>query len=175
MEKDLSSPSVLNDEINFLKNDMKTLQDTLNASWFNGSSEAKQIIQDQINADKAVLAYLTGQDQDTQQTSSTSSKKNDVKTAVKKESSNSGNDVKKNVAKVTADVKHQATVSTKAAKQTQPTVSTEKMVTKQTTADSATKKASMPQTGETNDAGILATIGALTIAAAGVFLFQKRG
>lgn len=158
MEKDLSSSSELNDEINFLKNDMKTLQDTLNASWFNGSSEAKQIIQDQINADKAVLAYLTGQDQDTQQTSSTSSKKNDVKTAVKKESSNGGNDVKKNVAKVTADVKHQATVST------------EKMVTKQTTADSATKKALMPQTGETNDAGILATI-----AAAGAFLFQKRG
>ena len=64
--KDLSSPSELKDEINFLKNDMKSLQDTLNASWFNGSPEAKQIMQDQINADKAVLAYLTGQGQDTQ-------------------------------------------------------------------------------------------------------------
>lgn len=161
--KDLSSSSELNDEINFLKNDMKTLQDTLNASWFNGSSEAKQIIQDQINADKAVLAYLTGQDQDTQQTSSTSSKKNDVKTSVKKESNNSGNGVKKNVVKVSTDVKYQATVSAN------------KTATKQTTSGSATKKVSMPQTGETNDAGILATIGALTIAAAGAFLFRKRG
>lgn len=84
-----------------------------------------------------------------------------MKTFVKKESSNNSNGVKKNVAKVTTDVKHQATISTK--------------VAKQTTANSATKKASMPQTGETNDAGILATIGALTIAAAGAFLFRKRG
>ena len=37
------------------------------------------------------------------------------------------------------------------------------------------KKASMPQTGEANNAGILAGIGALTIAAAGAFLFRKRG
>lgn len=173
--KDLSSPSELNDEINFLKNDMKSLQDTLNASWFNGSPEAKQIMQDQINADKAVLAYLTGQGQDTQSATSTPSKKNDVKTFVKKESSNNSNGVKKNVAKATTDVKHQATVSTKATKQTQTTVSAEKTITKQTTVNSATKKASMPQTGETNDAGILATIGALTIAAAGAFLFRKRG
>lgn len=62
--KDLSTLSELKDEINFLKNDMKSLKDTLNASWFNGSPEAKQIMQDQINADKAILAYLTGQDQD---------------------------------------------------------------------------------------------------------------
>ncbi|KRM53494.1 LPXTG cell wall anchor domain-containing protein [Ligilactobacillus araffinosus] len=159
--KDISGQSGLNDAINFFKNDMKSLQDTLNASWFNGSSEAKQIIQDQINADKAVLAYLTGQD--TQQTSSTSLKKNDVKTSVKKESNNSGNGVKKDVVKVSTDIKRQATVSAN------------KTTTKQTTSDSATKKASMPQTGETNDAGILATIGALTIAAAGAFLFRKRG
>ena len=37
------------------------------------------------------------------------------------------------------------------------------------------KKASMPQTGEANNAGILAGIGALAIAAAGAFLFRKRG
>lgn len=86
-----------------------------------------------------------------------------MKTFVKEESRNNSNGVKKNVAKVTTDVKHQATVSA------------EKTVTKQTTANSATKKASMPQAGEINDAGILATIGALTIAAAGAFLFRKRG
>lgn len=161
--KDLSTLSELKDEINFLKNDMKSLKDTLNASWFNGSPEAKQIMQDQINANKAILAYLTGQDQDAQTATSTPSKKNEVKTFVKEESRNNSNGVKKNVAKVTTDVKHQATVSA------------EKTVTKQTTANSATKKASMPQAGETNYAGILATIGALTIAAAGAFLFRKRG
>ncbi len=37
------------------------------------------------------------------------------------------------------------------------------------------KKASMPQTGEANNAGILAGIGALAIAVAGAFLFRKRG
>lgn len=37
------------------------------------------------------------------------------------------------------------------------------------------KKASMPQTGEANNAGILAGIGALVLAAAGAFLFRKRG
>ncbi|WP_283602237.1 LPXTG cell wall anchor domain-containing protein [Ligilactobacillus aviarius] len=37
------------------------------------------------------------------------------------------------------------------------------------------KKASMPQTGEANNNGILAGIGALAIAAAGAFLFRKRG
>src|SRR5699024_2770408 len=41
-----------NDEINFLKNDMKSLEDTLNASWFKGNAQTKQIMQDQINADK---------------------------------------------------------------------------------------------------------------------------
>lgn len=39
----------------------------------------------------------------------------------------------------------------------------------------STKKASMPQTGEANNNGILAGIGALAIAAAGAFLFRKRG
>ena len=68
-----------NDEINFLKNDMKSLEDTLNASWFKGNVQTKQIMQDQINADKAMLAYLTGQNQGAQQASSTSSKKNGVK------------------------------------------------------------------------------------------------
>lgn len=37
------------------------------------------------------------------------------------------------------------------------------------------KKASMPQTGEANNNGILAGIGALVLAAAGAFLFRKRG
>ena len=152
-----------NDEINFLKNDMKSLEDTLNASWFKGNAQTKQIMQDQINADKAMLAYLTGQNQGAQQASSTSSKKNGVKAPAKKASSNKAvknNGVKAN-AKVAAKVvkaNHQATVSSK----------------KAATANSA-KKASMPQTGEANNAGILAGIGALAIAAAGAFLFRKRG
>ena len=152
-----------NDEINFLKNDMKSLEDTLNASWFKGNVQTKQIMQDQINADKAMLAYLTGQNQGAQQASSTSSKKNGVKAPAKKASSNKAvknNGVKAN-AKVAAKVvkaNHQATVSSK----------------KAATANSA-KKASMPQTGEANNAGILAGIGALAIAAAGAFLFRKRG
>lgn len=142
-----------NDEINFLKNDMKSLEDTLNASWFKGNVQTKQIMQDQINADKAMLAYLTGQDQGTQQSSaSTSSKKNAVK-----------NNGVKNNAKVAAKAvkaNHQAAVSNKKA-----------------VANSAasSKKASMPQTGEANNNGILAGIGALAIAAAGAFLFRKRG
>ena len=37
------------------------------------------------------------------------------------------------------------------------------------------KKVSMPQTGEANNNGILAGIGALVLAAAGAFLFRKRG
>lgn len=152
-----------NDEINFLKNDMKSLEDTLNASWFKGNAQTKQIMQDQINADKAMLAYLTGQNQGAQQASSTSSKKNDVKAPAKKASSNKAvkNNGVKNNAKVAAKAvkaNHQATVSSK----------------KAATANSA-KKASMPQTGEANNAGILAGIGALAIAAAGAFLFRKRG
>ena len=156
-----------NDEINFLKNDMKSLEDTLNASWFKGNVQTKQIMQDQINADKAMLAYLTGQNQGAQQASSTSSKKNGVKAPAKKASSNKAvknNGVKAN-AKVAAKVvkaNHQATVSSK------------KAAEKHATANSA-KKASMPQTGEANNAGILAGIGALAIAAAGAFLFRKRG
>ena len=152
-----------NDEINFLKNDMKSLEDTLNASWFKGNAQTKQIMQDQINADKAMLAYLTGQNQGAQQASSTSSKKNGVKAPAKKASSNKAvkNNGVKNNAKVAAKAvkaNHQATVSSK----------------KAATANSA-KKASMPQTGEANNAGILAGIGALAIAAAGAFLFRKRG
>lgn len=150
-----------NDEINFLKNDMKSLEDTLNASWFKGNAQTKQIMQDQINADKAMLAYLTGQNQGAQQASSTSSKKNDVKAPAKKASSNKAvknNSVKSSAKAVVKTTNHQATVSSK----------------KAATANSA-KKASMPQTGEANNAGILAGIGALAIAAAGAFLFRKRG
>ena len=150
-----------NDEINFLKNDMKSLEDTLNASWFKGNAQTKQIMQDQINADKAMLAYLTGQNQGAQQASSTSSKKNDVKAPAKKVSSNKAvknNSVKSSTKAVVKTTNHQATVSSK----------------KAATANSA-KKASMPQTGEANNAGILAGIGALAIAAAGAFLFRKRG
>lgn len=162
--KGVNGQSGLNDEINFFKNDMKSIEDTLNASWFKGNAQTKQIMQDQINADKAMLAYLTGQDQGTQQSSaSTSSKKNDVKAPAKKASSNKAvkNNGVKNNAKVAAKAvkaNHQATVSSK----------------KAATANSA-KKASMPQTGEANNAGILAGIGALAIAAAGAFLFRKRG
>ncbi|WP_283580055.1 LPXTG cell wall anchor domain-containing protein [Ligilactobacillus aviarius] len=152
-----------NDEINFLKNDMKSLEDTLNASWFKGNSQTKQIMQDQINADKAMLAYLTGQNQGAQQASSTPSKKNDVKAPAKKASSNKAvknNSVKSSAKAVVKTTNHQATFSNKKA-----------------VANSAasSKKASMPQTGETNNAGILAGIGALAIAAAGAFLFRKRG
>lgn len=152
-----------NDEINFLKNDMKSLEDTLNASWFKGNAQTKQIMQDQINADKAMLAYLTGQNQGAQQASSTSSKKNDVKAPAKKASSNKAvknNSVKSSAKAVVKTTNHQATFSNKKA-----------------VANSAasSKKASMPQTGETNNAGILAGIGALAIAAAGAFLFRKRG
>lgn len=150
-----------NDEINFLKNDMKSLEDTLNASWFKGNAQTKQIMQDQINADKAMLAYLTGQNQGAQQASSTSSKKNDVKAPAKKASSNKAvknNSVKSSAKAVVKTTNHQATVSSK----------------KAATANSA-KKASMPQTGEANNAGILAGIGALAIAAAGAFLFRKQG
>lgn len=108
-----------------------------------------------------MLAYLTGQNQGAQQASSTS-KKNDVKASAKKASSNKAvknNGVKSNakVAAKAVKANHQATVSSKKA-----------------TANSA-KKASMPQTGEANNAGILAGIGALAIAAAGAFLFRKRG
>ena len=152
-----------NDEINFLKNDMKSLEDTLNASWFKGNAQTKQIVQDQINADKAMLAYLTGQNQ----ASSTSSKKNDVKASAKKASSKKA--VKSN------GVKSNAKVAAKAVKANhQATVSSKKAAEKHATANSA-KKASMPQTGEANNAGILAGIGALAIAAAGAFLFRKRG
>lgn len=159
--KDVNGQSGLNDEINFFKNDMKSIEDTLNASWFKGNAQTKQIMQDQINADKAMLAYLTGQNQGAQQASSTS-KKNDVKASAKKASSNKAvknNDVKSNakVAAKTVKANRQATASSKKA-----------------TANSA-KKASMPQTGEANNAGILAGIGALAIAAAGAFLFRKRG
>ena len=156
-----------NDEINFLKNDMKSLEDTLNASWFKGNAQTKQIMQDQINADKAMLAYLTGQNQGAQQASSTSSKKNDVKASAKKASSKKA--VKSN------GVKSNAKVAAKAVKANhQATVSSKKAAEKHATANSA-KKASMPQTGEANNAGILAGIGALAIAAAGAFLFRKRG
>ena len=152
-----------NDEINFLKNDMKSLEDTLNASWFKGNAQTKQIMQDQINADKAMLTYLTGQNQ----ASSTSSKKNDVKASAKKASSKKA--VKSN------GVKSNAKVAAKAVKANhQATVSSKKAAEKHATANSA-KKASMPQTGEANNAGILAGIGALAIAAAGAFLFRKRG
>ncbi|GAA0811199.1 LPXTG cell wall anchor domain-containing protein [Ligilactobacillus aviarius] len=152
-----------NDEINFLKNDMKSLEDTLNASWFKGNAQTKQIMQDQINADKAMLAYLTGQNQ----ASSTSSKKNDVKASAKKASSKKA--VKSN------GIKSNAKVAAKAVKANhQATVSSKKAAEKHATANSA-KKASMPQTGEANNAGILAGIGALAIAAAGAFLFRKRG
>lgn len=155
-----------NDEINFLKNDMKSLEDTLNASWFKGNVQTKQIMQDQINADKAMLAYLTGQDQGTQQSSaSTSSKKNAVKTSAKKASSNKA--VKNN------GVKNNAKVAAKAVKANhQAAVSNKKAVANSA---ASSKKASMPQTGEANNAGILAGIGALAIAAAGAFLFRKRG
>ena len=151
-----------NDEINFLKNDMKSLEDTLNASWFKGNAQTKQIMQDQINADKAMLAYLTGQNQ----ASSTSSKKNDVKASAKKASSKKA--VKNN------GVKSNAKVAAKAVKANhQATVSSKKAAGKHATANS-TKKASMPQTGEANNAGILAGIGALAIAAAGTFLFRNN-
>ena len=141
-------------------------EDTLNASWFKGNAQTKQIMQDQINADKAMLAYLTGQNQGAQQ-ASTSSKKSDVKSSAKKASSNKA--VKNN------GVKNNAKVAVKAAKANhQAVVSSKKAAAKHTTADSA-KKASMPQTGEANNAGILAGIGALAIAAAGAFLFRKRG
>ena len=162
--KGVNGQSGLNDEINFFKNDMKSIEDTLNASWFKGNAQTKQIMQDQINADKAMLAYLTGQNQ----ASSTSSKKNDVKTSAKKASSKKAvknNGVKSNAkvaAKEAVKANHQATVSSK------------KVAGKHATANSA-KKASMPQTGEANNAGILAGIGALAIAAAGAFLFRKRG
>lgn len=152
-----------NDEINFLKNDMKSLEDTLNASWFKGNAQTKQIMQDQINADKAMLAYLTVQNQGAQQASSTSSKKNDVKAPAKKASSNKAvknNSVKSSAKAVVKTTNHQATFSNKKAV---------------TNSAASSKKASMPQTGETNNAGILAGIGALAIAAAGAFLFRKRG
>lgn len=157
--KGVNGQSGLNDEINFFKNDMKSIEDTLNASWFKGNAQTKQIMQDQINADKAMLAYLTGQNQ----ASSTSSKKNDVKASAKKASSKKAvknNSVKSSAKAVVKTTNHQATFSNKKA-----------------VANSATssKKASMPQTGETNNAGILAGIGALAIAAAGAFLFRKRG
>lgn len=160
--KGVNGQSGLNDEINFFKNDMKSIEDTLNASWFKGNAQTKQIMQDQINADKAMLAYLTGQNQGAQQ-ASTSSKKSDVKSSAKKALSNKAvkNNGVKNNAKV-AVTNHQAVVSSK------------KAAAKHTTANS-TKKASMPQTGEANNAGILAEIGALAIAAAGAFLFRKRG
>ena len=164
--KGVNGQSGLNDEINFFKNDMKSIEDTLNASWFKGNAQTKQIMQDQINADKAMLAYLTGQNQGAQQASSTS-KKNDVKASAKKVSSNK--DVKNN------SVKSNAKVAAKAVKANhQATVSSKKAAEKHATANSA-KKASMPQTGEANNAGILAGIGALAIAAAGAFLFRKRG
>ena len=154
-----------NDEINFLKNDMKSLEDTLNASWFKGNAQTKQIMQDQINADKAMLAYLTGQNQGAQQASSTSSKKNDVKAPAKKASSNKA--VKNN------GVKNNAKVAAKAVKANhQAAVSNKKAVANSA---ASSKKASMPQTGEANNAGILAGIGALAIAAAGAFLFRKQG
>ena len=161
--KGVNGQSGLNDEINFFKNDMKSIEDTLNASWFKGNAQTKQIMQDQINADKAMLAYLTGQNQGAQQASSTSSKKNDVKAPAKKASSNKAvknNSVKSSAKAVVKTTTHQATFSNKKA-----------------VANSAasSKKASMPQTGETNNAGILAGIGALAIAAAGAFLFRKRG
>lgn len=162
--KGVNGQSGLNDEINFFKNDMKSIEDTLNASWFKGNAQTKQIMQDQINADKAMLAYLTGQDQGTQQSSaSTSSKKNAVKASTKKVSNSKNvknNGVKSNV-KVAVKANHQ-------------TAASGKQVAKHTTANSA-KKASMPQTGEANNNGILAGIGALAIAAAGAFLFRKRG
>lgn len=161
--KGVNGQSGLNDEINFFKNDMKSIEDTLNASWFKGNAQTKQIMQDQINADKAMLAYLTGQNQ----ASSTSSKKNDVKASAKKASSKKA--VKSN------GVKSNAKVAAKAVKANhQATVSSKKAAEKHATANSA-KKASMPQTGEANNAGILAGIGALAIAAAGAFLFHKRG
>lgn len=161
--KGVNGQSGLNDEINFFKNDMKSIEDTLNASWFKGNAQTKQIMQDQINADKAMLAYLTGQNQ----ASSTSSKKNDVKASAKKASSKKA--VKSN------GVKSNAKVAAKAVKANhQATVSSKKAAEKHATANSA-KKASMPQTGEANNAGILAGIGALAIAAAGAFLFRKRG
>lgn len=162
--KGVNGQSGLNDEINFFKNDMKSIEDTLNASWFKGNAQTKQIMQDQINADKAMLAYLTGQNQ----VSSTSSKKNDVKASAKKASSKKtvkNNGVKSNAkvaAKEAVKANHQAAVSSK------------KVAGKHATANSA-KKASMPQTGEANNAGILAGIGVLAIAAAGAFLFRKRG
>ena len=157
--KGVNGQSGLNDEINFFKNDMKSIEDTLNASWFKGNAQTKQIMQDQINADKAMLAYLTGQNQ----ASSTSSKKNDVKASAKKASSKKAvksNGVKSSAKAVVKTTNHQVTFSNKKA-----------------VANSAasSKKASMPQTGETNNAGILAGIGALAIAAAGAFLFRKRG
>ena len=161
--KGVNGQSGLNDEINFFKNDMKSIEDTLNASWFKGNAQTKQIMQDQINADKAMLTYLTGQNQ----ASSTSSKKNDVKASAKKASSKKA--VKSN------GVKSNAKVAAKAVKANhQATVSSKKAAEKHATANSA-KKASMPQTGEANNAGILAGIGALAIAAAGAFLFRKRG
>lgn len=164
--KGVNGQSGLNDAINFFKSDMKSIEDTLNASWFKGNAQTKQIMQDQINADKAMLAYLTGQNQGAQQ-ASTSSKKSDVKASAKKASSNKA--VKDNGAK------NNAKVAVKAAKANhQAVVSSKKTAAKHTTADSA-KKASMPQTGEANNAGILAGIGALAIAAAGAFLFRKRG
>ena len=164
--KGVNGQSGLNDEINFFKNDMKSIEDTLNASWFKGNAQTKQIMQDQINADKAMLAYLTGQNQGAQQASSTS-KKNDVKASAKKVSNSK--DVKNN------GVKSNVKVAAKAVKANhQATVSSKKAAGKHTTANSA-KKASMPQTGEANNAGILAGIGALAIAAAGAFLFRKRG
>ena len=111
---------------------MKSIEDTLNASWFKGNAQTKQTMQDQINADKAMLTYLTGQNQ----ASSTSSKKNDVKASAKKASS-------KKVVKNNG-VKSNAKVAVKAVKANyQATVSSKKAAGKHATANS-TKKASMP-------------------------------
>lgn len=166
-----NSQKEIDNEINALKNDIKSNEDTLNASWFHGNDATKEIIKDQINADKAMLTYLTGNAQETPATKNdaeaTSSKKADQKVAAKNTTS-----AKKSVSKVNK------TVSSKSLHETHVVSAATKNAAKNTTstkANTATKKSKLPQTGETNNIGVLAGISVLAIAAAGAFLFRKRG
>lgn len=166
-----NSQKEIDNEINALKNDIKSNEDTLNASWFHGNDATKEIIKDQINADKAMLTYLTGNAQEIPATKNdaeaTLSKKADQKVAAKNTTS-----AKKSVSKVNK------TVSSKSLHETHVVSAATKNAAKNTTstkANTATKKSTLPQTGETNNIGVLAGISVLAIAAAGAFLFRKRG
>lgn len=156
-----NSQKEIDNEINALKNDIKSNEDTLNASWFHGNDATKEIIKDQINADKAMLTYLTGNAQETPATKNdaeaTSSKKADQKVAAKNTTS-----AKKSVSKVNK------TVSSKSLHETH-------VVSAATKNDAKNTTSTLPQTGETNNIGVLAGISVLAIAAAGAFLFRKRG